>query len=100
MIFALFRDYKPLTFFGGIGLVLMLVGLGLGSVVVYEFLETRLVTHFPTAILATGLELAGMLSVTVGLILHTIARRSLEIEHQVRALFDEVDRSERPHRRT
>jgi glycosyltransferase involved in cell wall biosynthesis len=100
MIFALFRDYKPLTFFGGIGLVLMLVGLGLGSVVIYEFLETRLVTHFPTAILATGLELAGMLSVTVGLILHTIARRSLEIEHQVRALFDEVDRSERPHRRT
>jgi hypothetical protein len=27
----------------------------------------------------------------VGLILHTIARRSLEIEHQVRALYDEIE---------
>jgi glycosyltransferase involved in cell wall biosynthesis len=92
MIFSLFRDYKPLTFFGGIGLAMMVVGLVLGAFVVYEFFETGLVLRFPTAILATGLELAGMLSVTVGLILHTIARRSLEIEHQVQALYDEMEK--------
>jgi glycosyltransferase involved in cell wall biosynthesis len=91
MIFSLFRDYKPLTFFGGIGLVMMLVGFVLGAFVIYEFIETGYVYHFPTAILATGLELAGMLSITVGLVLHTIARRSLEIEHQVQALYDEIE---------
>jgi hypothetical protein len=32
-----------------------------------------------------------MLSITVGLVLHTIARRSLEIEHQVQALYDEIE---------
>lgn len=92
MIFSLFRDYKPLTFFGGIGAVMMLIGLVLGAFVVYEFIETGFVYRFPTAILATGLELAGMLSVTVGLVLHTIARRSLEIEHQVQALYDEIEK--------
>jgi glycosyltransferase involved in cell wall biosynthesis len=91
MIFSLFRDYKPLTFFGGIGLVMMLVGFVLGAFVIYEFIETGYVYRFPTAILATGLELAGMLSITVGLVLHTIARRSLEIEHQVQALYDEIE---------
>jgi glycosyltransferase involved in cell wall biosynthesis len=91
MIFSLFRDYKPLTFFGGIGIFMMGVGLVLGAFVVYEFIETGFVYRFPTAILATGLELAGMLSVTVGLILHTIARRSLEIEHQVQTLYDELE---------
>lgn len=91
MIFSLFRDYKPLTFFGGIGLALMITGLVLGAFVVYEFIETGLVLRFPTAILAVGLELAGMLSVTVGLVLHTIARRSLEVEHQVQALYDELE---------
>ena len=91
MIFSLFRDYKPLTFFGGIGLAMMIVGLVLGAFIVYEFFETGLVLRFPTAILATGLELAGMLSITVGLVLHTIARRSLEIEHQVQALYDEIE---------
>ena len=92
MIFSLFRDYKPLTFFGGIGVAMMSVGLMLGAVVVYEFFETGLVLRFPTAVLATGLELAGMLSLTIGLVLHTIARRSLEIEHQVQALYDELEK--------
>jgi len=64
----------------------------LGGVVVYEFIETGLVLRFPTAILATGMELAGMLSITVGLILHTIARRSREIEHQIQTLYEEIER--------
>ena len=62
MIFSLFRDYKPLTFFGGIGIFMMAVGLFSELSVVYEFIETGFVYRFPTAILATGLELAGMLS--------------------------------------
>ena len=92
MIFSLFRDYKPLTFFGGIGLILMFLGLFPGGLVIWEFLKTGLVPRLPSAVLAVGLEISGMLAITVGLILHTIVRRSIEIEYQLRGIFDETQR--------
>lgn len=90
MLLALFRDYKPLTFFGSAGLALVALALVPGAIVVYEFLETGLVARLPSAVLAVGLTLAGMLSITVGLILHTIARRSQEMEHQLQSLLEET----------
>jgi glycosyltransferase involved in cell wall biosynthesis len=90
MLLALFRDYKPLTFFGSAGLALVALALVPGAIVVYEFLETGLVARLPSAVLAVGLALAGMLSITVGLILHTIARRSQEMEHQLQSLLEET----------
>ena len=44
----------------------------------------------PSAVLAVGLALAGMLSVTIGLVLHTIVRRSQEFDHQFRTMLDEL----------
>jgi glycosyltransferase involved in cell wall biosynthesis len=89
-ILTLFRDYKPLTFFGAIGLALVLLGLLPGALVVFEFFKTGLVLRLPSAVLAVGLELAGLLALTVGLVLHTITRRSQEFEHQLRTLMDET----------
>lgn len=91
MLLALFRDYKPLTFFGAAGLALAALGLVPGAVVVYEFVETGLVLRLPSAVLAVGFVLAGMLSVTVGLVLHTIERRSQEIEHLLQNLLEEME---------
>ncbi|MCA1615400.1 MAG: glycosyltransferase [Acidobacteria bacterium] len=90
MLLALFRDYKPLTFFGSAGLALVALALVPGAIVVYEFLETGLVARLPSAVLAVGLALAGMLSITVGLVLHTISRRSQEMEHQLQSLLEET----------
>lgn len=90
IIFSLFRDYKPLTFFGSIGVVLMFLGLFPGGLVISEFLKMGTVPRLPSAVLAVGLEIAGMLAITVGLLLHTIVRRSLEIEYQLRGIFDET----------
>jgi glycosyltransferase involved in cell wall biosynthesis len=87
---ALFRDYKPLTFFGGIGLALVLLALVPGTIVVIEFLRTGLVPRLPSAVLAVGLVLCGLLSLTAGLILHSIARRSQEFEYQMQVLADEL----------
>lgn len=89
-ILALFRDYKPLTFFGAVGLALIAVSLIPGLIVVIEFLETGLVLRLPSAVLAVGLSLAGMLSMTIGLVLHTIVRRSQEFDHQFRTMLDEL----------
>jgi glycosyltransferase involved in cell wall biosynthesis len=95
MIFSLFRDYKPLTFFGAIGIFLMLCGLPFGGIVIYEFIERGVVMRLPSAVLAVGLELAGMLSLTIGLVLHTIVRRSMEMEYQLRVIFDEFEKNQK-----
>jgi glycosyltransferase involved in cell wall biosynthesis len=87
-ILALFRDYKPLTFFGLLGLLLIFFGLLLGSVVILEFIETGSVPRLPSAVLAVGLVLSGMLLVSVGLILHTITRRFQELEYQLQVRTD------------
>jgi glycosyltransferase involved in cell wall biosynthesis len=83
-ILSLVRDYKPLTFFGGVGLLLILLGFVPGTVVIVEFIKTGLVPRLPSAVLAVGLVLSGMLLLVVGLVLHTITRRFQELEHQLR----------------
>jgi glycosyltransferase involved in cell wall biosynthesis len=93
-ILALFRDYKPLTFFGAIGILSALIGLASGIVVTWEFVETGLVVRLPLAVFAVGAVLAGMLLSTVGLVLHTIARRFRELNYQLRAFEDFTRRME------
>jgi len=44
----------------------------------------------PSVVLAVGLIFCGLLSITVGLILHTIVRRSQELDHQLRTLTDDL----------
>lgn len=89
-ILALFRDYKPLTFFGGLGLLLGFLGFVPGLLVVLEFVKTGLVSHIPSAVLAVCLILTSMLAITIGLILHTIARRSQELESQLDLVKEEL----------
>jgi glycosyltransferase involved in cell wall biosynthesis len=93
-ILLLFRDYRPMAFFGGLGLAFMLVGLIPGLVVVAEFIQTGLVPRFPSAILAVALELTGMLLIAVGLILSAVSRRFQEIEIKLDMLGDR--RSDEP----
>jgi glycosyltransferase involved in cell wall biosynthesis len=85
MIVSLFRDYKPLTFFGSLGLISMAAGLLLGVPVISEYLRTGLVPRLPSAVLAVGFMLSGMLTIAVGLVLHTTARRFQELEYQLRS---------------
>ena len=85
-IVLLFRDYRPMAFFGGLGLIVMLIGLIPGVAVISEFVRTGQVPNFPSAILAVALELAGMLSVAVGLVLSAVSRRFQELEAKVEML--------------
>jgi len=89
-ILALFRDYKPLTFFGAVGLFCIGLGLIPGTIVVIEFIKTGLVPRLPSAVLAVGLVLSGFLSITAGLVIHTIARRFQDLEHQLQVLARET----------
>ena len=91
-ILLLFRDYKPMTFFGGLGLLVMLIGLIPGIVVITEFIQTGLVPRFPSAILAAALELAGILLIGVGFVLSAVSRRFQEIESKLDMMASRVDR--------
>ena len=97
-IFALFRDYRPLTFFGGLGLSLILLGCLPGALVVTDYLKTGLVPHLPSAILAVGLVLSGLIFGLVGLILHTISRRFQEFDLQFQSFAEELRRSQQNER--
>ncbi|MEO6324472.1 MAG: glycosyltransferase, partial [Thermoanaerobaculia bacterium] len=92
---ALFRDYKPLSFFGAIGLAFVALGFIPGLVVIVEFLRTGLIGRIPSAILAVGLVLIGTISGLVGIILHTIAQRFREIDVQLQVLADQLRKANR-----
>lgn len=90
MIFSLARDYKPLTVFGAIGLLLVVTGIIPGAIVIVEFLRTGLVSRLPSAVLAVGLVLSGLITGMVGLVLHTVVRRFQELDLQIRKLEREI----------
>lgn len=85
-IFALLRDYKPLTAFGSVGLFLIVTGMIPGIIVINEFIKTGFILRVPSAILAIGLVLSGVLVTFSGMILHTLARRFQELDCQLQNL--------------
>jgi len=94
-IFALFRDYKPFTAFGSMGLLLVALGLIPGIVVINEYAATGYINRLPSAILSVGLILSGLLSGFAGLILHAISRRFQEVDYQLQNISREVQRTEK-----
>jgi glycosyltransferase involved in cell wall biosynthesis len=78
-ILTFFRDYKPLTFFGLLALFFLALSLAGGSVVIAEFLRTGLVPRLPLAVLSAALFTLSALSLTCGVVLSSINRRSAEI---------------------
>lgn len=72
----LFKDYKPLPFFGIIAGVLMLFALILLCPVLAEFTQTGLVPRLPTFVAACFMALFSLLSLTCGLILDTENKKS------------------------
>jgi glycosyltransferase involved in cell wall biosynthesis len=89
-IIALFRDYKPLTFFGTLALIFWGAGLVPGAAVIVELLNTGMVTRVLAAILSVGLVLSGMFSLTAGLIIHCTTRRFYEVERHLRSLVSNI----------
>jgi glycosyltransferase involved in cell wall biosynthesis len=81
--FSLFRAFKPLTFFGGVGLILITLGILSGIPPVYGYVASgyQQVQRFPLAILATGLILLGFSSGFLGILLHAINWRFKELHN-------------------
>lgn len=82
-LFSLFRAFKPLTFFGGAGLVLFVLGILAGIPPVHDYMtdSKHYVHHVPLAILATGLMTLSAGSVFLGVLLHAINWRFKELHN-------------------
>lgn len=81
---SLFKDTKPMLFFGIVSLISFGFTLLVGLPVIVEFLDTRYITHVPLAILASGLGILSVLFLLVALILDTMAyNHRLDFEHRL-----------------
>lgn len=71
----LYKNYRPMRFFGALCLLLLLIALGLMVPVIGEYLRTGLVPRFPTLIVCGFMALAGILSFFAGMILDVLAAK-------------------------
>ena len=74
-IFRLYKNYKPMSFFGALGIILLIIMAVMFIPVFIEYTNTGLVPRFPTLIVSGFIGLAGLLSLFTGLILSTLAEK-------------------------
>lgn len=75
---VLFKEIRPIQFFGALSLGLSGLALILAVPLLITYLETGLVPRLPTAILLTGMMLLASVFMVSGLILDSLARSRLE----------------------
>jgi glycosyltransferase involved in cell wall biosynthesis len=82
-LFSLVRSFKPLTFFGGVAILLFVLGAlaGLPPVLEYFTREDHYITRVPLAILAASLMILSAGSLVLGLSLHAINWRLKEMHN-------------------
>lgn len=76
MIGRLFKNYKPMAFFGLLALVLALISVGFFLPVFAAYLKTGLVARFPTLICCGFMLLAALQSFFAGLLLSVISQNN------------------------
>jgi glycosyltransferase involved in cell wall biosynthesis len=84
LVFNIFKDYKPLTFFGGIGILLGLVSLMPGYEVIKDFLMDGSVEHIGAAVLFVGGFVLSVMFIHIGLILHSVSWKLKELYGVIR----------------
>ncbi len=75
-IFRLLRDERPSTFFGTLGVISILVGVGLFVPIFIEYAQTGLVPKYPTLIVLTALWVMGIVSIFSGMVLSVVNTRA------------------------
>ncbi|WP_141342755.1 glycosyltransferase family 2 protein [Bradyrhizobium sp. USDA 3458] len=79
-ILKLYRSEKPLPFFTVIGIFLALMSTVLMIPLIITYFEEGIVPRLPTAVLAMGLMIITVLSISSGLVLDTVTRGRREMK--------------------
>ena len=75
----LFKEYRPLSFFGIFTLLFEVAGVAMFIPVLVEYFRTGLVPRFPTLIVSGVLMTLGLLMLVCGLILDTVAKKHRQL---------------------
>lgn len=75
-ISKMYRNYKPMNFFGMVALCLAVISAGFFIPVFLEYITTGLVPKFPTLIVCGFALMASLQSVFAGLVLASVAQRN------------------------
>lgn len=82
-IVRLYRDYKPMGFFGLLAFVLAALGIGFFVPVLLDFIQTGIVDKFPTLIVCGFVILAAIQAFFAGLILsHIVTQNRRDFEYR------------------
>lgn len=97
-IVRLFRDYKPMSFFGILAGILALIAILFFIPVFVEFTRTGLVSRFPTLFMCGFTMLAAIQSFFAGMILQTMKMKNLqdfemELQH-INARYQQLQNKE------
>ena len=77
-LIRLFKDHRPLVFFGILSAILGIIATTLFIPVLSVFIKTGLVPRLPTVVLCASIGLCSLLSLTCGLVLDSVARQRME----------------------
>ncbi len=80
---TLFKEYKPMDFFGFISVILVIISFILMIPIFIEYFKTGLVLRFPTLIVGCFVLLTAILSLMCGIILQVIVKK----DHQRYELY-------------
>ena len=78
-IMRLFKEYKPIVFFGFLSLIFFLISLGFGIPVFIEYFKTHLVPRFPTLIFAGFILMISLLNLAIGIILEVVVKKHRQL---------------------
>jgi glycosyltransferase involved in cell wall biosynthesis len=73
-LLLIFKDYRPMFFFGSASFVLLVLSLVVGSFPIADYLEFHYVYRVPLAILAAALAIVATFTFFVGMILETVRK--------------------------
>lgn len=102
-VMRLFKNYKPLPFFGALALILALLSLVFVTPVFHEYFATGLVPRYPTLIACGFALIAALLLFISGIILSTLQEKDrrdfefelLQVNNRYRELCEEAKQSAR-----
>ena len=78
-IMRLFKEYKPMFFFGLVSLLFMIISLLFGTPVFIEYFKTGLVPRFPTLIFAGFMLMISILMLICGIILEVVVKKHRQL---------------------
>lgn len=77
-IFKIFKDYRPFIFYTTLAVIIGILSIAAGIMPIIDYVQTGFVSHIPLSILATGLAITAMISLSIGIILDSIYKYQQE----------------------